>query len=64
VIPRPGIPESFKVLVRELQSLGLDVSVHKLETKSDGSSKDVEVDLMADVLNLSLDINMLDAPGP
>ncbi|MGA7952222.1 MAG: DNA-directed RNA polymerase subunit beta [Gloeobacterales cyanobacterium] len=50
-IPRPGIPESFKVLVRELQSLGLDVSVHKLETKSDGSSKDVEVDLMADVLN-------------
>jgi DNA-directed RNA polymerase subunit beta len=37
--------------VRELQSLGLDVSVHKLETKSDGSSKDVEVDLMADVLN-------------
>ncbi|WP_041243626.1 DNA-directed RNA polymerase subunit beta [Gloeobacter kilaueensis] len=48
-IPRPGIPESFKVLVRELQSLGLDVSVHKIETQHDGSSRDVEVDLMADV---------------
>jgi DNA-directed RNA polymerase subunit beta len=23
-IPRPGTPESFKVLMRELQSLGLD----------------------------------------
>jgi DNA-directed RNA polymerase subunit beta len=48
-IPRPGIPESFKVLVRELQSLGLDVSVHKIETQHDGSSRDAEVDLMADV---------------
>ena len=26
-IPEPGIPESFKVLLKELQSLGLDVSV-------------------------------------
>ncbi len=26
-IPSPGIPESFKVLLKELQSLGLDVSV-------------------------------------
>ncbi|MEC4982888.1 MAG: DNA-directed RNA polymerase subunit beta [Oscillatoria sp. PMC 1068.18] len=48
-IPRPGTPESFKVLMRELQSLGLDIAVHKVETAEDGSSKDVEVDLMADV---------------
>jgi DNA-directed RNA polymerase subunit beta len=48
-IPRPGTPESFKVLMRELQSLCLDVAVHKVETKEDGSSKDMEVDLMADV---------------
>ncbi|MDH6098525.1 DNA-directed RNA polymerase subunit beta [Anabaenopsis sp. FSS-46] len=47
-IPRPGTPESFKVLMRELQSLGLDIAVHKVETQSDGSSLDVEVDLMAD----------------
>ncbi len=26
-IPTPGIPESFKVLIKELQSLGLDVKV-------------------------------------
>lgn len=26
-IPAPGIPESFKVLLKELQSLGLDVRV-------------------------------------
>ncbi len=45
-IPRPGTPESFKVLVRELQSLCLDVSVHKLS--EDGSNQDTEVDLMVD----------------
>jgi DNA-directed RNA polymerase subunit beta len=47
-IPRPGTPESFKVLMRELQSLGLDIAAHKLEVQEDGSSRDVEVDLMAD----------------
>ncbi len=26
-VPKPGVPESFKVLVKELQSLGLDVKV-------------------------------------
>ena len=48
-IPRPGTPESFKVLMRELQSLCLDVAVHKLDTRDDGSSYDTEIDLMADV---------------
>ncbi|MBY0357675.1 MAG: DNA-directed RNA polymerase subunit beta [Candidatus Obscuribacterales bacterium] len=43
-LKKPGIPESFKVLVRELQSIGLDVSVAK-RTK-DGEQ---EVDLMAEV---------------
>ena len=47
-IPRPGTPESFKVLMRELQSLGLDIAVHKVETADDGTSRDVEVDLMID----------------
>ncbi len=28
-IPKPGIPESFKVLLKELQSLGLDIKVLK-----------------------------------
>lgn len=48
-IPRPGTPESFKVLMRELQSLGLDIAVHKVDTAEDGSSRDSEVDLMADI---------------
>ena len=26
-VPQPGIPESFKVLVKELQSIGLDIKV-------------------------------------
>lgn len=43
-IPRPGIPESFKVLVRELQSIGLDITV----AKKDG----IEVDLMSDMDDL------------
>lgn len=43
-IPRPGVPESFKVLVRELQSLCLDVTV--LRRWPDG--KDEEVDLTSD----------------
>ena len=47
-IPRPGTPESFKVLMRELQSLGLDIAVHKVENAEDGTSRDMEVDLMAD----------------
>jgi DNA-directed RNA polymerase subunit beta len=41
---RPGIPESFKVLVRELQSIGLDITVRK--NLKDG--REVEVDLMTD----------------
>ena len=40
-IPEPGIPESFKVLLKELQSLGLDVRV----LKDDGS----EVELTENV---------------
>ncbi len=37
-IPEPGIPESFKVLLKELQSLGLDVRVLK--------DDDTEVEIM------------------
>ena len=32
-VPKPGIPESFKVLIKELQSLGLDVRVLDSEEK-------------------------------
>jgi DNA-directed RNA polymerase subunit beta len=32
-IPEPGIPESFKVLIKELQSLGLDVKVYSADAE-------------------------------
>jgi DNA-directed RNA polymerase subunit beta len=35
--------------MRELQSLCLDIAVHKSEINDDGTSSDVEVDLMADI---------------
>nr|YP_010902876.1 RNA polymerase subunit beta [Hypnea flava]WCH54930.1 RNA polymerase subunit beta [Hypnea flava] len=46
-IPKPGTPESFKVLMRELQSLGLDIAVHRVELFENGENKGVEVDLMS-----------------
>ena len=27
-VPEPGVPESFKVLIKEMQSLGLDVNIY------------------------------------
>ena len=41
---RPSIPESFKVLVREIHSIGLDITVKK--KLKDG--REIEIDLMAD----------------
>ena len=32
-IPKPGMPESFRVLIKELQSLGLDVSLLDKDNK-------------------------------
>ena len=45
-IPKPGVPESFKVLVKELQSLCLDVRVldeygRKIELQSDDDDDDI-----------------------
>ena len=44
-IPQPGVPESFKVLVKELQALCLDVQVldrdgNQIELKEDGDAMD------------------------
>ncbi|MDD3614002.1 MAG: DNA-directed RNA polymerase subunit beta, partial [Clostridia bacterium] len=36
-IPEPGVPESFKVLIKELQSLSLDVKVLS------GDNKEIEI---------------------
>jgi len=42
IIPRPGIPESFKVLMRELQALCLDIAAFKTSAQDE----EIEVDLM------------------
>ena len=44
-IPAPGVPESFKVLLKEFQALGLDVRVVREEEDEEGNKKMVEVDL-------------------
>ena len=45
-IPRPGVPESFRVLVKELQALGLDLKVldaddNEIELRDDDDDDDV-----------------------
>ena len=65
-IPQPGTPESFKVLMRELQSLGLDIGVHKVELSNDGGTKEIEIDLMSQFdkeSRLPDSINYIDSLG-
>ena len=45
-IPKPGIPESFKVLIKELQSLALDIRV----LDRDGNEINLQQDLDDDVV--------------
>jgi len=45
-IPQFGIPESFKVLLQELRSIGLDMSTYKLEKFSSSKRYEIEVNLI------------------
>lgn len=45
-IPKFGIPESFKVLLHELRSIGLDMSTYKVEKFSSDKNYEVEVNLI------------------
>ena len=45
-IPKFGIPESFKVLLHELRSIGLDMSTYKIENFSSHKNYEVEVNLI------------------
>jgi len=45
-IPAFGIPESFKVLLQELRSIGLDMSTYKIEKFSSNKNYEVEVNLI------------------
>ncbi|MCI9568890.1 MAG: DNA-directed RNA polymerase subunit beta [Lachnospiraceae bacterium] len=52
-IPEPGIPESFKVLLKELQSLGLDVRV----MRDDGEEVDMSENI--DYADANLDLRSI-----
>ena len=45
-IPRFGVPESFKVLLQELRSIGLDMSTYRIEKFSSYKRYEVEVNLI------------------
>ena len=45
-IPKFGIPESFKVLLHELRSIGLDMSTYKIEKFTSHKKYEVEVNLI------------------
>ena len=51
-VPEPGVPESFKVLVKELQSLGLDVRLY--------SDNDEELELKENI-DEGIDLNIEEA---
>ena len=54
-IVEPGVPESFRVLVKELQSLGLSVEVLDEEEEKLHFGKDQEEEQLPD-LGLGLDL--------
>ena len=52
-VPEPGVPESFKVLVKELQSLGLDVRLYSEDDEELELKENIEegIDLNLEELN-------------
>lgn len=55
-VPEPGVPESFKVLIKELQSLGMDVKMlSSNEEEIEMLELDDEEDQGNDKLNLNLE---------
>ena len=55
-IPEPGIPESFKVLIKELQSLCLDVKVLTDESKEIEVKESVDYEDEGSITNFELDV--------
>jgi len=62
-VPEPGVPESFKVLIKELQSLALDVKVLSGEDEEVEIKEDEEEGDMADLAR-SLDLDVQGQPEP
>lgn len=58
-VPEPGVPESFKVLIKELQSLALDVRVYN-EDSEEVEMKDDEEDISEMARELGIEIHSRD----
>lgn len=56
-VPDPGIPESFKVLVKELQSIGLDIKVLNEDEEEVSLRDDEDDDIATTAREVDLDIN-------
>ena len=55
-VPEPGVPESFKVLIKELQSIGLDIKVLN-EDEEEISLRDTDDDINETARKPDLDID-------
>ena len=53
-VPEPGIPESFKVLIKEMQSIGLDAKVYSAE-EEELTIEEKEINETTNKLGLGLD---------
>ncbi|MDR1246940.1 MAG: DNA-directed RNA polymerase subunit beta [Clostridiales Family XIII bacterium] len=69
-IPEPGIPESFKVLIKEMQSLGLDVKVLSEENEEidlkesvDAGASSIERIIEIESMRSEIDFNNDDPDG-
>ena len=58
-IPEPGVPESFKVLIKELQSIGLDIKVLS-EDAQEIMIQDTDEDINETAKELELDVTGVD----
>ena len=59
-VPKPGIPESFKVLIKELQSMCLDIMVLDKSNKEIDLKRDFDED---DDMGLNVSNEILDEPS-
>ena len=60
-IPEPGVPESFKVLIKELQSIGLDIKVLNEDAKEISLlDEDDDEDINKTAKDLDLDVAGVD----
>ena len=63
-IPEPGVPESFKVLIKELQAIGLDIKVLNEDAKEIPIRDEEDEDIGAKARSLDLDVAGVEEGAP